>query len=113
VPGSPRSYPCGSRSRPGARSQHPLLVVQDVCWSEGEKKPNTMQWRHTTVVLDPSRWGLFFSLALMLASIVRSPAERGPEKDTSIEVRGRVNASLLLIAHDTGVESFVPVAKRV
>lgn len=31
----------------------------------------------------------------------------------NIEVRGCVNASLLLIAHDTRVESFVPVAKRI
>lgn len=74
-------------------SQLPLFPFQDLFWSEGEgenktknkRTTNRMQLRHTIVVLDPKRWDLYFSLALMLASIiVRSPDYQGLEKNMNI-----------------------------
>lgn len=65
-----------------------------------------------TVSTRPEQVGLF-SLALMLARTVRSPISADGKRVRTLKSEVElVNASLLFIAHDTRVESFVPVARR-
>lgn len=105
----PHAWPSTSGGAQGGLSQLPLFPFQDLCWSEGEGENKTkpkrttdkMQLRRTIVVLGPKRWDSYFSLALMLASIiVRLPDHQGLERVCT--VGGCVGASFLLIAQYEG-----------